>query len=81
MHTTIGAAAFQSLLKFRSIEAVVLARAVLEQAPVNKAESAERTAAVRLLGELNREQSRVILQNVARSDPNQETRTLAEGYI
>ncbi len=79
--TDLRTAAFQSLLKFRSTEALVLARAVMEKNPGNKAESAERMAAVRLLGELGRAQNCVLLQSIAQSDPNQEIRVLATGYV
>ncbi len=79
--TDLRTAAFQSLLKFRSSAALVPARAVFEKTTGNKAEPAERMAAVRLLGELGRAENRGLLQSIAKSDPNQEIRALAASYV
>jgi HEAT repeat protein len=79
--TDVRAAAYQSLLRFQAKEAVPLAQALLERRSAGKAELAERNAAVRILGEIGRNESRELLERVAQSDPNAETRALAAGYL
>jgi hypothetical protein len=79
--TDLRAACWQALLKLRAVDAVVPAATFLESKPSTKAEVAERNAAVRILGELAREQTRSVLQRTAQSDANPETRALAVSYL
>jgi hypothetical protein len=79
--TDVRTACFQALLKLRSMEAIIPAANVLERKPSSKAELAERNAAVRLLGELAREQTRTVLEKTAQNDPFPETRALAASYL
>lgn len=58
-----------------------MAAGILERKSNSKAEVAERNAAVRVLGELARENARELLQRVAQSDTFPETRTVAAAYI
>jgi|GEM_PF-3997522 len=79
--TDLRAASLQALLKLRSLEAVSVAVGILERKSASKAEVPERNAAVRVLGELAREDARELLQRVAQNDPHPETRAVASGYI
>ncbi|MCI0416872.1 hypothetical protein L0222_29230 [bacterium] len=74
-------ACWQALLKLRVLDAVAPAAMLLDRKASSKAETAERNAAVRILGELAREQTRSVLQRTAQSDQNPETRALAASYL
>jgi len=79
--TDLRAASFQALLKLNAVDAIPMAVHVLERKPTGKAEIPERNAAVKLLGELNREQFRAFLQKISSSDPYPETRAVASSYL
>jgi hypothetical protein len=79
--TDLRTASLQALLKLRSVEGLVPAATLLERKPSSKTELPERNAAVRLLGELAREQMRPILEKMAQSDPYPETRSIAASYL
>ncbi len=79
--TDLRAAALQALLKIRTTDALAPATTVLERKPVTKSEIPERNAAVRILGEIAREQTRPVLEKIAQSDPHPETRNLASSYL
>jgi hypothetical protein len=79
--TDLRAACWQALLKLRALDAVVPAATFLESKASTKAEVPERKAAVRILGELAREQTRNVLQKTAQSDSNPETRAHAASYL
>jgi hypothetical protein len=74
-------ASLQALLKLRSMDGIIPAATLLDRKPSSKGELAERNAAVRLLGELAREQTRTVLERTAKMDPFPETRALAESYL
>lgn len=74
-------ACLQALLKLRSLEGLVPAATLLDRKPSSKVEIAERNAAVRLLGELAREQMRSVLEKTAQTDPHPETRSVAASYL
>jgi HEAT repeat protein len=79
--TDLRAAALQALLKLHSLEAVSVAAEILERKSNSKSEIPERNAAVRILGELAREQARELLVRIAQSDTFPETRSVAATYI
>ena len=79
--TELRTACLQALLKLRSVEGIIPAATLLDRKPSSKAEIAERNAAVRLLGELAREQTRTVLEKTAQTDPHPETRALAASYL
>ncbi len=79
--TDLRTACLQALLKLRSTDGIVSAATLLDRKPSSRGEIAERNAAVRLLGELAREQTRSILEKTAQTDPNPETRALAASYL
>lgn len=79
--TDLRAACWQALLKLRVLDAVAPAAMLLDRKASTKAEAAERNAAVRILGELAREQTRSVLEKTAQSDANPETRALAASYL
>jgi hypothetical protein len=81
METDQRTAAYQALLKIKPEEAVQPAIALLERKPAGKAETAERNAAVRALGEYDRQKFRSLLEKLATGDPNPETRQLAHSYL
>jgi HEAT repeat protein len=77
----VRTSAFQALLKFRAPESVSVAITALEKKNVTKADVPERNAALRILGELARTETQSVLQAIAQSDPNQETRALAASLL
>jgi HEAT repeat protein len=79
--TDLRAACWQALLKLRALDAIVPAATFLDSKASTKAEIPERNSAVRILGELAREQTRNVLQRIAQSDSNPETRALAASYL
>lgn len=81
METDQRTAAYQALHKIKPEEAVPPAIALLERKPAGKAEIAERNAAVRALGDFDRQKYRSLLEKLATGDPNPETRQLAHSYL
>lgn len=81
MDTDLRVAAYQTLLRIKPQDAVLPAMALLERKAAGKTDIAERNAAVKILGEVNREQHRSFLQKVASGDGNAETRQLAHSYL
>lgn len=79
--TDLRTATLQALLKLRSMEGLVAAATLLDRKSTSKVDISERNAAVRLLGELAREQMRPVLEKTAQSDPHPETRTIAASYL
>lgn len=79
--TDLRTACLQALLKLRSMDAIIPAANILDRKPSSKVEVPERNAAVRLLGELAREQTRTVLEKTAQNDPHPETRALAASYL
>lgn len=78
--TDLRALAYQSLLKMKATDAVPSAMLLLDS-PGGRADVIERSYAVKVLGELARADSRLILQKVASADPSPEVRTLANSYL
>lgn len=79
--TDLRAAAFQTLLALKAKEAIEYARALLDRKASGKSEIAERNAAVKILGELSRENDLPLLARIAASDTNSETRAVAQMYL
>ena len=79
--TDLRAACFQALVKMRVMQAVPLAKRVLERKAGSKLEVAERNAAVKVLGDLAAETAAAILQKLASGDPFPETRDAARNYV
>jgi pilus retraction protein PilT len=79
--TDLRAASFQALAKLKAMQAVPLAKRVLERKAGSKLEIAERNAAVKVLGDLAAEVSGSLLQKLATTDSNQETRDAARAYV
>jgi hypothetical protein len=79
--TDLRTASLQALLKLRSLDAITVAAGLLERKSASKAEVPERSAAVRVLGELAREDAHELLKRVAQSDPQAEIRAVAAAYI
>jgi len=73
-------AAYEALLILKAQGAIEPALRLLERKASGK-DVAERTAAVKILGELNRDLSRSLLAKIAASDPNPETRAAAQTYL
>lgn len=81
MDTDLRAAAYQSLLRIKPQEAVPSAISLLERRAAGKTDMAERNAAVRVLGETGKEQHRALLEKIAATDVNAETRQIAQSYL
>ena len=79
--TDLRCACFQALARMRVMQAVPLAKRVLERKAGSKAEIPERNAAVKLLGDLAAESSGALLQKLASGDPFPETRDVARTYV
>lgn len=79
--TDLRAACFQALAKMRVLQAVPLAKRVLEKKAGSKLEIAERNAAVKVLGDLASEVSLPLLQKLATGDSFAETREAARVYV
>jgi HEAT repeat protein len=78
--TDLRAACFQALAKMRVLQAVPLAKRVLEKKAGSKLEIAERNAAIKVLGDLAAEASLPLLQKLATGDSFSETREAARVY-
>ncbi len=74
-------ASMQALLQWKVPDIVPIAQILLEKKSIAKTDVPERNLAVSILGKLQRNESRQILQRIAASDPNQETRALAASYL
>lgn len=74
-------ACLQTLLHWKVQDAIPLAETILERPTVGRSELSERNAAVKILGELKRQGARSLLEKIAGTDPNQETRNIARSYL
>jgi twitching motility protein PilT len=79
--TDLRAASLQALAKMGSNDAIPLAQKVLEKKAGSKLDIPERNAAIKVLGELGSVVHRGLLQKIAMSDVNPETREAASAYL
>jgi HEAT repeat protein len=74
-------ACLQTLLHWKVQDAIPLAETILQKQTPGRADLPERNTAVMILGELKRQDARVLLEKIAVSDPNPETRSIARSYL
>jgi HEAT repeat protein len=81
VESDLRTACLQTLLHWRVQDAIPLAETILQKQTSGRAELPERNTAVMILGELKRQEARVLLEKIAVSDPNPETRNIARSYL
>lgn len=74
-------ACLQALLHWKVQDAIPLAETILQKPNAGRADLTERNTAVMILGEMKRQDAHSLLEKIAASDPNPETRNVARSYL